>query len=143
MKKLRRPRPPTRKPGRPPKAIDLDRVRGLARKGFDSISEIGRHIGIPKQTMLNATHGSAVKEAFDRGRLEAKERALEQYEKAIARSNGNLTGLLIFKMKQFGWTDRVQHAGTIEVTDGARERILEKAAGLAAKWEKEGRKAGA
>jgi len=88
---------------------------------------------IPKQTLTNPQHAVEVKEAMECGRVLAKQLALEQYEKAIEGSNGNLTGLLIFKMKQHGWTDRQTIDGSIEVSDGARERIRDAIEKLRAK----------
>lgn len=116
-------RPPRR--GRPLAKVDLRQVERLAALGFTSMTEIGRTMGVPRQTLQGPTHYPEVREAFERGRVKAKRIALEQYEAAIKSGNGNLTGLLIFKMKQHGWTDRLTHDGTIEVTDGARERILD------------------
>jgi hypothetical protein len=114
-------------------------VAKLRRTGLDTVAEIARVMAVPKQTLLNAQHAEEVRAAMDEGRAQAKLDALQEYQRAIKRGNGNLTGLLIFKMKQFGWTDRVAADGEIEVNEGVRDRIREAVLKLQAKWKHEDR----
>lgn len=136
--------PAGRTPPVPPKReIDLDRIVELRRLGLDKVSEVARAMNIPKQTMLNERHAQDVKEAMERGAVLAKQDALEQYSAAIKGSNGNLTGLLIFKMKQYGWTDRQQQDTSVEIPAGVRERVRELYDKLKAKWKSQGGGGGA
>lgn len=138
--RVRTKRPPKKAPrkGRPQAEVDLERIRELRREGLDSITEIARALGIPRQTLTGPIHGAEVREAIEVGRVFAKLDALRRYRKAIAEKNGNLTGLLIFEMKQFGWTDRAHIEGTIEVNENVRERVREAIQALRTKSQTEG-----
>jgi hypothetical protein len=121
-------KPTTRKPkanGRPAREINLHEVTRLRVLGLRSLSKIARAMGIPKATMNGAKHGAEVKEAFETGAVRAEVKLLEQYERAIKGKHAALTGLLIFKAKQFGWTDRQAVDTTVELGPAVRERIRE------------------
>jgi hypothetical protein len=117
------PASPTR-PGRPAKDLDLVKIQELARLGMRDITKIGRCLGVPKQTLFGPKHVEEVKEAFETGRAIFELDALREYQDDIARSRRN--PLVIFKMKQLGWTDKVhsiQSDATQQDIAGARERL--------------------
>ena len=103
-------------------SIDLARITKLARLGIRDVSKVARLIGVPRSTLVNAVHAESVKEAFETGRAQFEMEALEQYAEDIARNRRN--PLVIFKMKQLGWSDKVQQLapGGSDVT-GARDRL--------------------
>ena len=105
-------------------AVDLAEVERLAALGFSSIAEVARHMRIPAQRMTGADYGPQVQEAFELGRLRAKEETLTQYQAAIDSKNGNLSALLIFKAKQIGWSDRPNFADEQAAVDN-HERAIE------------------
>jgi hypothetical protein len=111
--------------GRPVREIDLAEVTRLRVLGLRSLSKIARAMGIPKATMTGAKHGAEVKEAFEDGAAQAEVKLLQQYEDAIKNRHAALTGLLIFKAKQFGWTDRQTVDNTVELGPAVRDRIRE------------------
>jgi hypothetical protein len=92
--------------GRRATKVDLAEVRRLARKGMRSLSTIARCLNLPKQTLLGAKHGAAAKEAFETGRALFELDALEEYATDIANNRRN--PLVIFKLKQLGWTDKLE-----------------------------------
>jgi len=117
--------------GRPAREIDLEGIQRLARLGMKDVTNIGRCLGIPKQTLHGQKHAEEVREAFAVGRAFFEHDALHQYEDDIAHSRRN--PLVIFKMKQLGWTDKVhsiQSDGSLSDVAGARERLR----GLVEKW---------
>jgi hypothetical protein len=122
------------KPGRPAKKIDLAEVERLRSVGLTTVTDIARAMKLAPQLLLSGAMAESVKEAFERGRVAAMQKALEQYELAIETSNGQIASLCIFKLKQFGWTDRARIDATIDVPEGARERLVEAVARLQEKW---------
>lgn len=111
------------KRGPKPRPMPLKKIEALAKLGFRDLSKIGRRLGIPRETLAHGALADQVRAAFERGRLAAEELALRQYEQAIHKKASN-TGLVIFKMKQFGWTDKLQSIDTpADVTEGAIERL--------------------
>jgi len=113
--------------GRPATDVNLEEVTRLRALGLRSISKIARAMNIPKSTLTGDKHGAAVKEAFEIGAVEAEVIALEQYERGINTDGGSPVpfALLIFKMKQFGWTDRQVVETRDELGPATRERIRE------------------
>jgi hypothetical protein len=94
----------TRRRGRPSVKVDLDEVRRLARMGMRDVSKIAHCMGVPKQTLLGRKHGEPVKLAFEEGRSFFELDALNEYAEDIRNNRRN--PLVIFKMKQCGWTDK-------------------------------------
>ena len=98
--------PPPRRRGRPPTRIDLEAVQRLARLGMRDLSKVARVLGIPKQTFLGPKHGPAVRDAFETGRAFFEHDTLIEYSEALAQDRNS--PLLALKVKQIGWSDRVQ-----------------------------------
>lgn len=92
--------------GRRATKVDFAEVQRLARKGMRSLSTIARCLNLPKQTLLGAKHGAAAKEAFETGRALFELDALDEYATDIANNRRN--PLVIFKLKQLGWTDKLE-----------------------------------
>jgi hypothetical protein len=122
--KARPPEPlPSPLRGRPTRDIDLAQIQEMARLGMRDITKIGRCLGVPKQTLLGPKHAEQVREAFETGRALFEQDALHEYKDDIKHSRRN--PLVIFKMKQIGWSDRLVQETTVDLTEGVRERLRE------------------
>lgn len=114
--------------GRPRTVVDYVRVQELAKLGMREMSSIARVMGHKPDLFRDQTHRAAVQEAMACGRAEWEAEALQQYEDGI-RNKGGLgqkMPLLIFKLKQCGWSDRIAAntgAPTVDLS-GARERLM-------------------
>lgn len=116
--------------GRPPVRVDLQAIRENARLGQWKVRAIGRVLGISHQTLLGTAHKQAVLDAIEDGRALFEKDAYEQYAKAITvGAHPSIISALIFKMKQIGWSDKLQHSGPGEGPihldlEGAAERFI-------------------
>lgn len=141
------PKKPTKAPsrtGRPPKVVDLDAIREKARLGQWKPAYLARILGIPKSTLMGPKHRAEVTEAIEDGRALFEMEALEQYDRACrgGKVDKAAFALVIFKMKQIGWSDR-QHGpgggGQVELElDGADERFLDLVERFMSKQDSEG-----
>lgn len=114
--------------GPKPKHVDLERVEELARLGMRELGTIARVMGHHPDLFRKPDHRADVQEAIARGRALWEQEALAQYEGALKHDKvlGQKMPMLIFKMKQCGWTDRQQvttGAPTVDLS-GARERLM-------------------
>jgi hypothetical protein len=122
--------------GRAPRDIDLKAIEAEAAAGVWKVRTIGRLLGIPGSTLLGPKHKDAVLEAVEVGKARFEKEALRQYNDLIHGVTESGKGVhpsavsaLIFKMKQIGWTDKLQHSGPgdgpihLEL-EGAAERFL-------------------
>lgn len=112
--------------GRPPREIPLGAIRAQARLGQWKVRSIGRVLGIPHQTLFGRNR-EAVADAIEQGKAEFEADALAQYAQAI--KDRYFNPLIIFKMKQLGWSDKLQHSGPGDGSihlelEGAAERFL-------------------
>lgn len=107
--------------------VDLDAIRAKARIGQWKPAYIARVLGIPKQTLLGPTHRAEVMEAIEDGKAMFEDDALQQYDAACKKGKPDI--MLIFKMKQMGWSDRQEARGgggaLVLEMDGADERFLD------------------
>ena len=135
MKRKAKPKPKPKKgkpaeTGRPPIVVDLAAVREQARLGQWKPTLIARVIGVPRQTLLGPKHKDEVLEAIEDGRALFEKEAYEQYDRAINEgAHPSIISALIFKMKQIGWSDKIQTNGsglgpiTLDL-EGATERFV-------------------
>jgi predicted RNA polymerase sigma factor len=120
-------------------AVDLARIVTLRKGGLSTVADIARALGVPKKLLTDPEHADLVREALETGRVQGYMEAAAQYEEAIRNGNGNIAALLIFKMKQLGWTDRQAVDTTLRVTEGVADRLKDAIDKLREKWRKEGR----
>lgn len=121
--------------------LDLDRIADLARHGLTTISELARFLGVPKASLMSEANTEAVRTAVETGKAYAKHDALSRYRVAVEEGRGALSALLIFELKQFGWSDRAAAEAPVEVSVGARDRIESTCQAMLAKWAAEARPA--
>jgi len=108
--------------------LPLEKIREKAAVGMWRPSSIARVLGWPKSTFLDPLHRESVLEAIEDGKARFEANAYERYQRAIqgGKLDKAVFALLIFQMKQIGWTDKQQVVtpGTSpQDATGARERL--------------------
>lgn len=124
---------PITSPGRPP-VYEEDYCKEAVRFMCEgkSIVQLAAHLGVARQTIYDwaGTHDE-FKEALNIARSASQAWWEETYDKAaLGKIEGVIPSMMIFKMKQFNWSDKQEHRvieKKLPATDKEVADILDKA----------------